>query len=54
MVSDLRLIHQKFLNLDPINSLKKSKYKKLDVYLNLMYLSDWYQNDKLIKKLLNT
>ena len=34
-----------------INSLKKSKYKKLDVYLNLMYLSDWYQNDKLIKKL---
>ena len=34
-----------------IESLKKSKFKKLDIYLNLMYLSDWYNNDKLIKKI---
>jgi 4-hydroxy 2-oxovalerate aldolase len=34
-----------------ITTFKKSKYKNLDIYLNIMYLSDWYQNDKLIKKL---
>lgn len=34
-----------------IVSLKNSKFKNLDIYLNLMYLSDWYNNDKLIKKI---
>ncbi len=34
-----------------ISFLKNSKYKNLDIYLNLMYLSDWHENDKLIKKL---